>query len=297
MSSADCPDCSHLSQVVGQQKTKINLIEVRLKDLVKAYKKVCLERDNLLAISSTAVLPSNDCHELQKRLSALEASVANMSAICGEYESQRIKDKQTIHELTNQCEQLTSQLKDSDKPQEKPLLSVDEPVRKWRHKGVQTEDCEDVTFNDINRENTQKDLLDSETQTDPQTDFDPFNTSNRKKTELAIVLPTLSERQTQRHSDSDLHESDRLSNRSNTPQSFDSNSDSLPVFASNDKPTTPSTDIPYSAPTSSGVSLFYANELARKEIDLAETRLQAREHECALRELQWKYNTEKYRYY
>jgi hypothetical protein len=45
----------------------------------------------------------------------------------------------------------------------------------------------------------------------------------------------------------------------------------------------------------SGVSIFYANELARIGMELAESRLQAREFECALRELQWKYNVDKYR--
>lgn len=46
---------------------------------------------------------------------------------------------------------------------------------------------------------------------------------------------------------------------------------------------------------SSGVSLFYVNELARKEIELAEARLAAREYECALRELQWQSSVEKFR--
>ena len=40
---------------------------------------------------------------------------------------------------------------------------------------------------------------------------------------------------------------------------------------------------------------MYVNELARKELELAEVRLKAREYECALRELQWTSSVERFR--
>ncbi|CAG2165080.1 unnamed protein product [Oppiella nova] len=295
MSSTDCPNCVKVNEVMSDQKNKMALIEVRLRDLVKAYKKVCSERDNLLAISSATVLPINDSHEQQKRLSSLEASVAEMSAICGKYESQSFKDQQLIHELTQRCEQLTNELKLHETSAANTREKSHKSEKTYRHRGIQTEESmesSDETKTDVLTDSV-KDVKHMETQTDFVSEFDVFNGSHHKKSELAIVLPTLSQTQPN-DCESDLDDlSDRSRSRAN---SIGSNGlDNYPVFETHPRETAQSSNELFVSNNSSGVSLFYANELARKEIDLAETRLQARENECALRELQWKYNTDKYK--
>lgn len=295
MSSNECLDCNELKGIISEQKNKMGLIEKRMKDLIMAYKTITTERDNLLAISSSAVLPLNDSHEQQKRLSILESSVAEMSAICGKYESQRVKDKQLIEQLTQKCEQLTIDLEISHSLNVNNMTSIDtigeELKQNVRHRGIQTEDL--LESNETQKESENelrtevKQSCDVSTQTDLVIDFDNLNNKS-KKSELAIVVPT------QR----DSIESDHLSNPSPgySESPIDSNLDTYPVFASNAREVHNNSETLFANSNTHGVSLFYANELARKEIDLAETRLQAREYECALRELQWKYNTDKYKY-
>ncbi|CAG2102459.1 unnamed protein product [Medioppia subpectinata] len=295
MSANDCLNCAKQSEVIADQKKKMALIEVRLKDLVMAYKKVCSERDNLLAIGSAAVLPLNDLHEQQKRLSSLEASVSDMAAICGKYESQSVKDKQLIHELTQKCEQLSTDLSKSHETNDTNVSHKRSTIceKTFRQRGIQTDEWLEATDERADPV-MDKEVKHTETQTDVVSEFDVFNGSNRKRTELAVVLPTLSETQP-KECESDL---DQLSDRETSPvHSVASNGlDNYPVFETNGREmcVQSSGDL-FSGANTSGVSLFYANELARKEIDLAETRIQAREHECALRELLWKYNTEKYK--
>ena len=294
MSSNECQNCRKLNDVINEQKSKISLIEVRLKDLVKAYKKVCLERDNLLAISSSAVLPLNDSHEQQKRITDLEARVAEMSAICGNYESQKIRDKQLIEELTQKYEQIVTELAKSRKLLQKTPEEQNKPQKTLKSRGIQTEESIEWTGDedrDCSHElSNERQIVgrDVETQTDLVPEMDVFNGNNRKKCELAVVLPTVSETQQKNDSETEEH-----SNHSRSPSQ---SSDNYSVFAQNEREMHENNEVKHSAPNPSGISLFYANELARKEIDLAETRLQAREYECALRELKWKYNTEKYRY-
>lgn len=298
MSSNDCSNCDKLNAIIDEQKHKMQLIETRLKDLIRAYKRVTLEKDNLLAISSSSVLPLNDSHEQQKRLSILESSVAEMSAICGKYESQRIKDKQSIEELTQKCEQLAIDLELSRSLNIQNMSSIqtiDQQLEQTvRHRGIQTEEMFDTNESNEHKlevnESHDNYGIDVEIQTDFGFDFDNHNNKNvNKKSELAIVVPT--------QRDSTQSESDRLSNnsysRSQSPTT--SNADNYPVFVSNVREMPQNSENLFPISGSHGVSLFYANELARKEIDLAESRLQAREYECALRELQWKYSTEKYK--
>ncbi|XP_054153945.1 uncharacterized protein LOC128952560 [Oppia nitens] len=293
----DCPNCHKLDEILKEKTNKMTLIEVRLRDLVKAYKRVCVEKENLqmLSISSTAVLPLNDSHEQQKRLSSLEDKITEMSQICGKYESQSLVDKQLIQELTQKCEYLTNELKSKMSSVEtnssKDCFQME---KTFRHRGIQTEEL--IESIDENTSHASNDLpnnmKDCETQTSFGHEIDMFGT-NRKKSELAVVLPTVME--TEQQNNSNLDE-DLLSNTSrHSYNSYVSNEDTYPVFESNSRDIPPNSE-PFSIGNSSGVSLFYANELARKEIDLAEHRIQSREYECALRELQWKYNTDKYRY-
>jgi hypothetical protein len=46
---------------------------------------------------------------------------------------------------------------------------------------------------------------------------------------------------------------------------------------------------------SQSIHIFYANELARREVELAEARLRAKELECSLRELNWASSVDKFR--
>jgi hypothetical protein len=295
MSSNECSNCDKLDKIIGEQKDKMQLIETRLKDVIRAYKRVTLEKDNLLAISSSSVLPLNDSHEQQKRLSILESSVAEMSAICGKYESQRIKDKESIEELTQKCEQLAIDLELSRSLNIQNMSSIqttDEPFEQTvRHRGIQTEETFDTNESNEHKlevnESHDNYGIDVEIQTDFGFDFD--NKNINKKSELAIVVPT---QRDNTQSESDQSSNDSYS-RSQSPTT--SNADNYPVFASNVREMPQNSENLFPISGSHGVSLFYANELARKEIDLAESRLQAREYECALRELQWKYSTEKYK--
>ena len=296
MSSNECQNCLKQNQVISEQKSKITLIENRLNGLVKAYKKVCVERDNLLAISSSPVLPLNDSHGQQKRIDSLESRIAEMSTICGNYESQKIKDKTLIQELTQKYEQMATELTKYQTIGRRTNEEVVKPEKICKSKGIQTEESIEWTNDETNDEKTE-DIVsepqiigkDVETQTEFVFDSDVFNGNNRKKCELAVVLPTVSEAQPQ----NDRNSEEEQSIHSPTPSQ---SSDNYSVFNANEREVQPINDKTYSAPNPSGVSLFYANELARKEIDLAETRLQAREYECALRELKWKYNSEKYRF-
>jgi hypothetical protein len=133
-------------------------------------------------------------------------------------------------------------------------------------------------------------LVDFGTQTNPEPGVSS-NTQGQgsRKTELAIVLPN------HRREDEDTYDvhsppGDQSMDRSGLSSTFSFDNErnrSRTASASDGVPLTPT--------SATGVSLFYINELARKEIELAEARLQAREYECALRELQWKHNMDKYR--
>lgn len=118
---------------------------------------------------------------------------------------------------------------------------------------------------------------DKSTQTDQESDF----STKQKKVEKAIVMPT---------------------QRDVEKQPEDDDTDNETVFSEAEivipRPQRRSlgsiSTMNQDAGTNS-VSLYYVNELARKEIELGETRLSAREFECALRELKWKYNVDTFK--
>ena len=300
----NCENCIQLNSIVKEQKEKIILIETRLKDLVKAYKKVCYERDVLIDSNNT-----NKQTQLffekqqQERLLSLESRIAEMSSICGKYESEKIKDNQTIERLTTKCEQLNHEL-NSHKNQTKSDGKEDDSskrtnkIARLKNRSTQTDDLE-KQIKTTNKNNMQK-RIDVETQTEVFED-EKVN----RKCELAIVLPT------QRNESPSQDESFQTEIPELNPSPSTIASPSPPLQSAQINPTPSPTNTPFPIVTSirsrnnsetlfsgtshSGVSLFYANELARKEIDLAETKIQAREYECALRELQWKYNVDKFR--
>ncbi|KAJ6217586.1 hypothetical protein RDWZM_008743 [Blomia tropicalis] len=253
-----CTKCDRFQSIIDEQKSKIQLLETRLKDLLRAYKLVLKEKDNLrnLNASITADVDSTQ----QKRISDLEENVIHMSSICGKFELEREHDKQQIEQLENECESLKKQLDNLKttpevQTEEQILPKVSRLVRQFRNKSSQT----DI----INTNNTvikPSKLIDQGIQTDfsPIENQTELQSQSKTKHEMAIVAPLC-------YSESNLDEESVMPSES------------------------------ASVANNSGVSLFYANELARKELELTEARLRIRECECSIREIQWKYTNDKYR--
>mgnify|MGYP007030521128 CR=1 FL=1 len=185
----NCENCFQLNSIVKEQKEKITLIETRLKDLVKAYKKVCYERDVLIDANNTKKQTQLFFEkQQQERLLSLESRIAEMSSICGKYEYEKIEDNQTIQQLTTKCQQLNHEL-NSYKNQTKSDDKEDDSskrtnkIARLKNRSTQTDDSE-KQIKTTNKNNIQK-RIDVETQTEVFED-EKVN----RKCELAIVLLT-----------------------------------------------------------------------------------------------------------
>lgn len=157
-------------------------------------------------------------------------------------------------------------------------------------------DCFSLFFSSLR----QSANCDAETQTSPELVNINSQSGNNKqrKTECAIVLPTHREVEVEKSTTN--VDSNRGSHGSRGSESETVFTDT--EFALNDSESQPFESVRPSLNSmvnqeipSNSVSLFYVNELARKEIELVETRLTARENECALRELRWKYNVDTFK--
>ena len=256
--SKPCPQCEKKTQ---EQKHKIELLETRLKDVLRAYKVINKERDDLQAINAS--ITSDVDLKQQKRLAELEENVLNMSAMVGKFELARKKDKDEVKRLEQANRTLQSQLESlSHKLINEPstLINDNNQMIPQKNKASQT---------------------DSQPTKDSQCQTELFEIECEKKAlpcneSRAIVAPIQRE----------APDYENNFEKDSEDDNFRSVSPNLSVSGSSD---------PEEKNTNSGMSLFYANELARKDIDLAKLRLRIREFECATRELEWKYNSEKYR--
>lgn len=121
-----------------------------------------------------------------------------------------------------------------------------------------------------------------------QTELDAEGQAKPREKEKAIVVPT--QRETEK-----LEEATE-SSESETETVFSETEPPMPdLRPSNQRQSIGSVSTVNQDVGGNSVSIFYVNELARKEIELAECRLVAREHECALRELRWKYNVDTFK--
>lgn len=269
-----CANCVRLSTVVEDQKNKLQLLETRLKDLVRAYKVVCKEKDNLL---NSNVATDIDTKQ-QKRIAELEENVIRMSAMCGKFELEKIQDKEQIEKLEIENDKLKSEIEKclTQVPQPPPIVEISPLMVECKNKHSQT----DNPF--FTKEISNQQFEDKVTQTEFDEPFCLNKNFLKTKNETAIVPPI-------RHisvSDSEISVfSDDLGRSVENINISDSDHIEQTHSVHNEP-----------SPNNSGVSLFYVNELARKEIELTEYRLRVRELECSIRELQWKYTNDKYKY-
>lgn len=256
--SKSCPNCSLL---IEEQWNKIHLLETRLKDLVRAYKVVCKERDYFQTINQQSINTEVDSRQ-QKRIAELEQSVINMSTLCGNLEFGRKQDKDRIKELQDKYEHLSNELNQTQYLQKQFLLSTSSAVEMQTKKVV-----------DIYCQTDLKPLEFTEqwTQTDDEQNIFLGNKCNesRIKNETAIITPLV--RTDQKSEINDFSDSSQYSFEMNI------NKDNAQTLSNN------------------GISLFHLNELARKELELADYRLRIREYECSQRELEWNYTNDKYK--
>ena len=236
-----------------------------------------------------AVVSSTSSSSDQNQFSELEIRCSELSDAIGQHEIQRNADKKLIDDLYSQLENFQNAAS-SDVSQEKTFNEKIDSVAVSRSRYVQT-DSEDDSID--HTACAPKSLVD----VDVQTDAEAVSTVVRKPAELAVVIPTTREAdmpkvedQEEGYQATDQNESVFLPSSPNTPPT----TDQPPDMYARTRTISESASV-VAGPSASSVSLFYANELARKEIELGEARLQAREFECGLRELQWKYNVEKYR--
>lgn len=312
--SVKCRSCHTNKEKLEESQKTCELLQKRFRGVVQACKQAqeqLKEKDQQLLASSIAATANLYDVEHQERIVELEANVSDLSRISGEYESERRQHLLLI-------EQLRSELKSirNDRDAASPGPSYKEPPKSFdqhinlvlitRNRSVQTDAIEqspeESEKKDSNAKQGKKIYADFECQVELEARCP--TPLQAKKGELAIVLPTQREEvfedEFPSHSSGGAFQPYPRHRESSGARSPHSPGPFTPLersFNSRSRTISESAQSVSGAggPSNSGVSIFYANELARKEIDLAEARLQAREFECALRELQWKYNVDKYR--
>lgn len=268
-SQTKCSNCDSLTTVIDSQQGKVKLLESRLKDVLRAYKTVCKEKDELVAINANISVNSN-AQPGQIRMAQLEESIVNMSNLHAKLEQEsKLKDEQ-IERLMRECNSLrqTSGLPNVEQRKTQETSQNKDSVKR-EHKHVQTDPVE----------TPKPKLVDSYSQTDhfvPDSKWsEPLKTMSNSP-DTAVVIPFQQETSSQEIPDS-----------VSVGSSLD---DDLPI-GSRDSPAGHSS----ASNMHNNASLFYINELARKEIELADYKIRIREYECSLRELQWKYTNDKYK--
>lgn len=256
-----CSNCDRLGSVVDEQKSKLQLLEARLKDVLRAYKGLAKEKEDLMSINASITADVDSTQ--QKRIADLEESVLHMSTICGKFELERTQEKEQTLRLEIECDRLRRQLETSS--QKVPDLPRDLAVlikpKEHRNKASQTEALPEnppELFQESNRPASEEKC----TQTNLLEDGDLFAFDQRAmptgkvKYETAIVTPL------QRDA---TNSDDELEYLSNVDLEVTTHREMLPaeseVFTSSD---------PDSSLGNNGTSLFYINELARRELELAE---------------------------
>ena len=235
----------------------------------------------------------------QERIAELEANISELSTICGEYKRLRTTDRLTIEQLSSQLRKKSQEGKQCSDQGCSAALSPPE-VKLFRSRAVQT-DPEEVPVVPVSEAESQTDLP------------DPAISSIERilrRPELAVVIPTQSfsdEFSSATQEPASLLRPDSVSeghvdvppaisplpSMSETLESVGIPALKLSSLAS--RPRRESASSVNSCSQGQQSSLVYVNELARKEVELAEVRLKAREYECALRELQWTSSVERFR--
>jgi len=220
----------------------------------------------------------------QKRIADLEENVLHLSVIIGKHELERKQDKEQIAALENECDGLRKRLeKDAQLPQ---VVRHQETPTEHKPRNVCNKACQTEAVRDEVKQNEQINSAHKYTQTTTEEETKQLSDSKAqsnkaKQQDTAVVAPL------PRHSPSvseiDISDDD------------EDNDGPVEFHRVGTVPDETTISDAASAVGSSGVSLFYVNELARKELELAESRLRVREYECSIREMQWKYNNEKYR--
>ncbi|OTF74740.1 hypothetical protein BLA29_005624 [Euroglyphus maynei] len=269
-----CTNCNRYNLIIDEQKSKLQLLETRLKDLIRAYKVITKERDQLQQAISSSSIGVDDDHvdqRQQKRISELEQSVCHMSTLCGELEYGRKQDQSRIKDLQEKYEILLDELN-------RTKSMIIQP-RKQSTRSIELRDdyCQtDVLTSLQSEKSTQTELIcDHIDSSEPNSkQLDQHQNVNKNKNETAIVAPLMR----------------------NNSKTVSESSDCSSVAVSSITPADTEFDSKISSEPFGSTSLYHLNELARKELELADYRLRIREYECSLRELQWKYSNDRYKY-
>ncbi|XP_074601400.1 uncharacterized protein LOC141855320 [Brevipalpus obovatus] len=298
-----CFKCREYHEVINIQKEKLSTLEVRLRDCVRAYKQVLQEKSVLQETLESCKDKSTRSEEDERRFARLESNLAELSLVCGKYEAENLKNHTMIDELNRECQSLRDQLNARQSNETSDICDPNANQNGEKHKWTQT----DIYF-DARLQLAENSGKNSNTPDKPDPVAEPSKIFEEKyvqtvqidadieapksrKIEKAIVLPT--QRETEFSNDDHL---DRVSEHSETDTVFSETA--APNYHQNrpaPRRSLGSVSTVNQDAQQNSVSLFYVNELARKEIELAESRLAAREHECGLRELRWKYNVETYK--
>lgn len=277
-----CVSCRPKDKKINELSQKLKLLQQSLHASVTECKSLkpkcerleaeCKQKDDLISnMLSDGSTISGSLTEKSNRISELEENITELTVICGEYKSQRQRDRQLIDQLTAKLKSFETESSDVSSASQDDVPEV----KLFRSRLCQT----DV----INEKETRE----AGTQTQEMA-------VSIKKPELAIVIPNLHEIQlpdVKEDTDSGIMPPDDVS-----PVIPDadvkSDEDNHPIRRSSSTRRSGRASVSSVDNTS---SLVYANELARKEMEIAELRLKTREAECALRELQWTSAVEKFR--
>lgn len=241
---------------------------------------------------STSVNIDVDCKQ-HKRIAELEANVVHLSTLCGGFESERKQLRDDIFRLETECETLKKELENSNKANDNLFaVSANNTNQQETTKTTKNKLCQTDFF--PVQETIVKEIISEVKQVEQ---FSQTEVSYECAKNMAIVKP-MTQNLPESVSESDDDEyTYRAENRANATVSASSARRSPATTSTHNEPSPSNFDVDHSSAKSDGgtASLFYINELARKEIELADYRLRVREYECSLREVQWKYNSDKYR--
>lgn len=317
---AVCLSCKHKDKQISRLEDRLeaSLKNVRsLSSSLKQSQSEMRQKDSLICQLMSRPADEGEGEEVpagktpltssqQQRIAELEASISQLSTICGEYKVLRTRDRLLIDSLTHQVQQMGSQSRTSETG-----TRDGSEIRLFRSRAVQTDAMDRQKDQPVIR------MAETGTQTDAVADTSPAQvTSQSRKPELAVVMPTS-------HS--------VLPDSSPSPRAPESRPESYPVppvipLIPSKLPSTPDpkiesqlTDVlklPLTSYFKSGKEVAaqeaqeaepsepsigtkevreQESELDRKERELTEARRQARAYESALRELQWSSSVERFR--
>lgn len=135
-SGSKCSGCQELNDLVKLQKEKLSTLEHRVRDCVRAYKAVLKEK-HLLQDTLEMCENKKRSEEDEKRFARLEGNLAELSLVCGKYETENHRNHSLIEELSRNCDELRTQLKSYEDNSQEKTGSV--KVSHMKHKSTQTE--------------------------------------------------------------------------------------------------------------------------------------------------------------